>query len=636
MPFIPACRRLLPASVLAVLGLPLLGGSLAAAPSTATRSAATVPPAAAAATAVPVPTPPAAPAPAEGQVPAATPATQEVFVEQVEVRVVNLDVVVVDRDGNRVTGLGKDDFEVREDGQVVAVTNFLAYDAPLPASPPTRPGQRPRRTAPSAADPQAATYAVDLDLTALPPPLVWAFYVDQERLEPGPRSELFRELRDFAARAVGPRDFALAASFNGQALELLSPLAQGPEAADRALEKAAKQRGYTHGLAARRAALQREIAQVDAPGAFAASEAQRLLLAIDNLVEEEVQVARRSLGSLRDLLSLVSGVEGRVILVLGGAGYDTRPGEALYRLWQGRFGSLFAAQLGGNAGERELDNRWVDIPREYGRLLRAANAGRFTAYTIHAGGGRGPNVSAEGSGEDRVYDPFAGADPAALGQAASIAGIAETTGGRSFISGADLDERMEAVRLDLASYYSLGYRPARERSDGYHRVDVRVRREGLRVLHRAAVTVQEREEQAASSAVSALLAEGPLDNLYGAVVEVGTPSTEKRRGGQKLVPITVKVPLREVVLLPAGNGKHQGKLRFHFALRDDKGAFRRLDSKPLVFDVPDDQLAVARGQHVAYRVEVPLPAGSYRFATAIEDELGGTSGVAAAPVVVAK
>ena len=51
-----------------------------------------------------------------------------VFVDRVDVNVVNIEVFVFDKPGNRVVGLTKEDFEVLEDGQPVEITNFFAVD----------------------------------------------------------------------------------------------------------------------------------------------------------------------------------------------------------------------------------------------------------------------------------------------------------------------------------------------------------------------------------------------------------------------------------------------------------------------------------------------------------------------------
>ncbi len=72
---------------------------------------------------------------------AAAPPAAPSFGETVEVNVVNVDVFVTDKDGRRVTGLKKGDFEVQEDGKTMAVSNFAEL---LPRLVDGRPGDRPR------------------------------------------------------------------------------------------------------------------------------------------------------------------------------------------------------------------------------------------------------------------------------------------------------------------------------------------------------------------------------------------------------------------------------------------------------------------------------------------------------------
>src|SRR4051794_19105154 len=50
--------------------------------------------------------------------------SQEKLVESIEVRVVNIDVVVTDRSGNPVHGLTQDDFQVFENGKPQKITNL--------------------------------------------------------------------------------------------------------------------------------------------------------------------------------------------------------------------------------------------------------------------------------------------------------------------------------------------------------------------------------------------------------------------------------------------------------------------------------------------------------------------------------
>src|ERR1051326_8327994 len=54
--------------------------------------------------------------------------------EQVEVHVVNVDVSVTDKNGNPVSGLTKNDFEIFEDGKRETVTNFAAVNTVAPVA----------------------------------------------------------------------------------------------------------------------------------------------------------------------------------------------------------------------------------------------------------------------------------------------------------------------------------------------------------------------------------------------------------------------------------------------------------------------------------------------------------------------
>ncbi|HSF43419.1 MAG TPA: hypothetical protein VLT87_26710, partial [Thermoanaerobaculia bacterium] len=63
-------------------------------------------------------------APAVAQQPPAQEAPPSVFGEQIDVRVVNVEAVVTDREGNRVQNLGPSDFRLKVDGKVVPVEYF--------------------------------------------------------------------------------------------------------------------------------------------------------------------------------------------------------------------------------------------------------------------------------------------------------------------------------------------------------------------------------------------------------------------------------------------------------------------------------------------------------------------------------
>src|SRR5258708_11563581 len=76
------------------------------------------------------------PQPQPKQQPKATDQAPAPYVEKLDVRVINVDVIVTDRKGNRVTGLTKDDFEIYQNGIPKPISNFyevITEKKPAPA-----------------------------------------------------------------------------------------------------------------------------------------------------------------------------------------------------------------------------------------------------------------------------------------------------------------------------------------------------------------------------------------------------------------------------------------------------------------------------------------------------------------------
>ena len=94
--------------------------------------------------------------------------------ETIEVSIVNIDTVVTDKHGNRVRGLGKDDFEIYENGVRQPVTNFAEYASEGKASSagivtaPAASGEAAARTKPLPPPAQPRTIIVFVERFQLP------------------------------------------------------------------------------------------------------------------------------------------------------------------------------------------------------------------------------------------------------------------------------------------------------------------------------------------------------------------------------------------------------------------------------------------------------------------------------------
>src|ERR1051326_6046631 len=121
------------------------------------------------------------------------------LVESLDVRVINVDVVVTDKRGNHVHGLKKEDFEILENGLPKAISNF--YDVEPAAKPATAAGA-----------PATSLAAVEQIPDNQKRRII--FYVDNLSLMPFNRNRVFKEMKEFAKTVLRPGDEAMVATFN--------------------------------------------------------------------------------------------------------------------------------------------------------------------------------------------------------------------------------------------------------------------------------------------------------------------------------------------------------------------------------------------------------------------------------------
>ncbi len=258
----------------------------------------------------------------------------------------------------------------------------------------------------------------------------------------------------------------MVATFDGVSLKLLSQLSADRAPALDALTRLEKQVGFPSGMRGQSAQLLREIMSIDVTSLNAPTDAERLLAEIE-VASDELEVRKRyALGAFRDLLAIVAGVEGRVALLYAGGGFRVgSDGGAL----QGLGSEVRRTGLGWDHGATPARHR---IDSRARRLLRALENGQCQpgdGLFDLAGDNRGPDVSAEVAvtppppvGRLDLDSPEAGS---------TLAAFATETGGRSFVGAPDLARRLETAKRDLATYYSLGYRPTSSEPGAFREVD---------------------------------------------------------------------------------------------------------------------------------------------------------------------
>jgi len=513
------------------------------------------------------------------------------FGETVDVRVVNVEVIVTDRDGHPVSGLTRDDFELRVDGRPVAITNFFASER----------GATSLAQAASEPAPRAGPGAAPASAAATPSRLV--VWIDDLSLAPSHRNRVLRQLGGFLEEQAARGTEILLVRFD-RAVEVVRPFEerQRPLAADLAgLSRRAASGVFVE--VGRRETL-REIQSLYADGGC--SRTDDMVQAARRYGEPLRAEVRAGMDGLRRWLRALAGLEGRKALLYVSDGLPLVPGQEAYLL----IDQLCAATTAWAAAE--------NLAGDLRDVTAAANAAGVTFYALDATG-----LTAGGSAAD--FGPGLAAGNAMLMRANhqdTLSNLATETGGRALFDANDPAPLVAALRSDLETFYSLGFAPPGEPDGRVHRVAVRVGREGLRVRHRSSFTDRPAAERAADRLQASLRFGGGSDPLG---IEIETGDVARIDGKTASVPVRIVVPAAKLVFLPGAEGD-AAKVEITLVASDAEGRVSGEQRRTLT--VPRAKLAPDLDQaFLRFPLELTLRQGPATLAVAVRDLQGATEAI---------
>ena len=555
--------------------------------------------------------------------------SRPVFVDAVDVEVINVDVYVTDADGQPVHGLTLDDFELLVDDRRVAISNFYAVEergdelwvrrgeadaepltAPEPEDP-LAPG-RPRRTRPAVPSEQALHVVV---------------YIDNLNLTPFNRNRVLRELRSFIREQLRPDDNVMLASYN-RSIDLLMPFTSDREKLNRALLELEETTGNrVHRNNERRdiVALINDV-NLDTAGRRGSEQFQQGLRE-GRVIGGPISLARNQLiayaGSVRNdthlsidaLASVVenlSGLPGRKAVVYVADGLPMIAAEDMFHFIRDAYEDAVSL----------VEMSSYDMSRRFQQLAAAANANRTSFYTIDA---RGLTVYSQGTVEQQA----AGLP----GQAMLIDQIrvsnlqsplrlmARETGGRSIFNANRVMPDLLKIARDFRNYYSLGYMPAVAGTGRLHTIEVRLknRPRGADVNYRRGYRTKTIESRMAEGTLSALnlnVYENPLD------VRVQSLPARRRPDGNYDVPLVVDVAWEDLTLIPR-EGVHHGRIRLWLAAKDERDRSTEPRLTELTIAVPAERLGETEGRRWRYGLELVMEGGYHDIGIGLRDDVGG-------------
>jgi VWFA-related protein len=531
----------------------------------------------------------------------AGPVVAQKLVESIEVHVVNVDVVVTDRSGKPVTGLTKDDFELFENGKAQPLTNFYEVRAEPPAV----------TAEASVVNPAERATAPPAEMSARR----FIIFVDNYSLHPFKRNQVFDSLVRFVDDHMRDRDEATLVVWNRRPKVVL-PFTSD-KAALRSAVAAEKKRGTTA------LTLDFDVANVKRQCLATAGIASRGRLTppsfdtchsmISAFADATWAGERALIEAIRMTMVSAAGMEGKKVLVLSSAYLPENPGLELFE-WLQR-------EVSGGAGmQPRFDAAQRSQTLSIEKLAREANADGVTFYVIDTADSR----DAIGADQSEQSDPIEAFD-SYTNTSMAFQSMARLTGGVAVTNTNNFELAFQTIARDLDFYYSLGYKPADERS-GDRRIVVKAKNPAFTVRSRQTHAVKSGDEQVSDRVLANIAHEG-MKSDWPFEVRVGTPA---RSGRFYNVPVELAIA-PTLTLLPEGD-KLVGGFTVYLAVGSDEGMSDVSKSRQTM-RIPAVAEAAIRSRPLIFNAVLQVRGGESTLSVAVVDTISNTAGFQRARIV---
>lgn len=512
-------------------------------------------------------------------------ATQAPFVETIEVRLHNVDVIVTDRDGKPVYGLTKDDFELLEDGKAQKITNFAAYDDAA--------AETPAESGGSAAPLQK------------PPPRKLVFFVDDMSVHPQTRQKLVKSAVELLEKTMRADDEAVVVR---PGAKIALDFSGDREAIRSALTKAIGESSYRTNVA-----FAAEWRRFQWEASQAIDEKERRQIARRHAAKVKRRVENR-LAALRGVVATLAPLSGRKVLVTITESLPSKPGREFFAM---NTGDLAIGEGNFDTPSDALRSDYVDMTPAIEELARIASSSGITIYGLQPE----YDLRVSPAGGDASVQQV---QEAMTNTADTMNALTGKTGGKWFAGEARVGEAMRTIEQDVQSWYSLAYR-AGDTFDRAHHVEVRVRNHPqYSVRARNEVTRRSPAREMTDRVVAALVTTTVPNDLRIAA-RAGTPKKSKR--GAYTVDVDVFVRIGAFTLLRDGN-MYRGKFTVHYAITGSDADFVSGIEPEQVIEIPVAESDAARAKIWRHTLHVEMDSKDRQIAVGVLDGISQASGIA--------
>ncbi len=520
------------------------------------------------------------------------------LMETVNVRVVNVDVVVTDRKGNPVHGLDVSEFEIVENRIQQKITNF--YEVADRTKGTTTPKQPARGTSPTAVKQPLPVELPDQQKRKI------IFFVDNLSLNPLSRNRVFKSMKEFAAETMRPGDEAMVATWN-RSMKIRVPFTPDVIQIQQSLDSILGESSYGAQNMSERRGVESQIRE--------ARTYESAIGAARQYAQSVEHDLRQTVSAVTGLLSTLAGVEGKKVMVMTSEGFPMQPGREMFQYiddlkrekqdWQGSGSSL-------------LEGMSFESSSLISAVARAANANGITIYPIHAGGLVGNN---EMSAENNRPVSFQVQQSAVSNSTDSLALMADMTGGVATLGTNNFADGLKRITRDLGSYYSLGYRSSTERVDRQRSVEVKMKNRNYVARSRRTFVEKSVPTEMTDRVVANLFYPTKANDLRITVV-TGRPVAFEDKFK---VPVEIHIPMESLTLIPQGETL-AGGFSIFLGVADKNGDMSDVTQRNQPLRFSPLELEKMKGKHFTYAVELLMAGGRNKISVGVIDDLSNSTG----------
>ncbi|HXI14680.1 MAG TPA: VWA domain-containing protein [Thermoanaerobaculia bacterium] len=535
------------------------------------------------------------------------------LVETVNVRVINVDVVVTDKRGKPIQGLKMSDFEIYENGKPQPVTNFYEVSGRETSTATVPVATGTATTAAAATTAPAAPSQSDPDTDTTKRKII--YFIDNLSLNPLNRNNVFKSMKKFAKESMRPGDEAMIATWN-RSIKTRVPFTRDPAVIIQELDGIARESASgLQNLSERRSSESRirEARSYEEAISTARSYAQS--------VEHDL---RQTVTALNGLMATLAGVEGKKIMVLTSEGLPMSPGREMFFF----IDDISREKPEWQRGSSMIEGMSFDSSLLIQSIARTANANGITLYTLHAGGlGAGMESN---SAENQQPTGIVVQQAALSNSTDSLNLLADMTGGLAAIGTNNFPMAFSRITQDLGAYYSLGYRSTTERVDRQRSIQVKVRNKGYIVRSRRTFVEKSIPTEMTDRVVANLFYINRANDLK-IVMKTGIPVAVERDRFQ--VPVEVHIPMDNLTLIQQGEVL-VGGFSVYIGVADDRGDMSDVNQQSHRLNFPLAEAEKMKGKDYVYSVALIMAKGLNKISIGVVDEISNTTGFDRRPLMV--